>query len=159
LQQGLQHRRILIVAEPGYGKSTLLRYLTLTYASRLRQEMRPLLPVLLRYRDIYSLLQSPSQPNTEAKIFPPLAAVIALWFQRLPELATLELSEAWFKMRLDQGHCLILLDGLDEVPKDLRREVSEWTDRQMRAHQNCQFIVTSRPHALEFDPDNRYTTS
>jgi hypothetical protein len=155
-----RYRRITIVAQPGYGKSTLLRHLTLTYASNPRNPrpgMRSFLPILLRYRDIYLFMQRPVAADMPLQKDDPgfsLAAVMARQLQRLPEFAALGLSVAWFETRLDQGRCLVLLDGLDEVPKEIRWSISEWTDYQMRACPRCQFIVTSRPHAIELHPDD-----
>ncbi|MGH3914083.1 MAG: NACHT domain-containing protein, partial [Pseudonocardiaceae bacterium] len=54
--------------------------------------------------------------------------------------------EGWFEQRLDEGDCLVLLDGLDEVarPED-RRAVAGWVECQIRQYPKNDYVITSRP--------------
>ena len=57
------------------------------------------------------------------------------------------------KNNLDNGNCLVIFDGLDEVPKGQRENIRRWTDSVMKEYQNTQFILTSRPHGFELNAD------
>ena len=55
----------------------------------------------------------------------------------------------WWERQLERGRCLILLDGLDEVARaDDRLAVAEWIERQIAAHPDNHFVVTSRSYDL-----------
>ena len=61
--------------------------------------------------------------------------------------------EGFFKRALDDGRCLVLLDGLDEVAdEDERRQMSEWVDRLVTLYPKNRYIVTSRPPGYESAP-------
>jgi hypothetical protein len=58
LRQHLQ-RRIVVLAGPGYGKTTLLRHLTFTFAAQTPYAARSLnfFPILIRLREVHRLVQ------------------------------------------------------------------------------------------------------
>ena len=162
------YRRIAILAAPGYGKTTLMRHLTFTYITNPPPHTPPFLPILLRFREIYTLLGSPLRPPSTPFDLP-LAennpGSGATEISSLPELIvghasqqlagkTLNLSSRWFEEQLDRGHCLVMFDGLDEVPKNQRDRVRRWADTQMKTYRRSQFILTSRPHGFELQPDD-----
>ncbi|MBW4525022.1 MAG: GUN4 domain-containing protein [Phormidium tanganyikae FI6-MK23] len=143
----VQHRRIAIAAGAGAGKTTLLRYLTLCYvteAYRLHQ-VREDIPVLLRFRDIFAEI--------------PLEGTIALpelilkSLAKQPEGEDLKASRLWFEEQLKQGRCLVMFDGLDEVPKSQRHRIKKWIDYQMKRYGKTRFILTSRPAGLELEDE------
>jgi hypothetical protein len=135
-------RLIAIVADPGYGKTTLLRFLTLSFANQSYRShnAKPLIPILLLFREVYGRIQSKTQPT--------LTRLIVEVVQDLPRCSELRTSELWFKDQLMQGRCLVMLDGLDEVPEAQREVVSQWANWQMQ-HYPSQFILTSRPHGYD----------
>jgi len=135
-------RLLAIIANPGYGKTTLLRFLTLSFASHTHSDQgaRDLIPILLLFREFYSRIQSPTQPT--------LSKLIVDQVQQLPRCTDLRTSEPWFKAQLNQGKCLVMFDGLDEVPESQRDTVSQWARWQMQ-HYPSQFILTSRPHGYD----------
>ncbi len=135
-------RLLAIIADPGYGKTTLLRFLTLSFANQSHrdQNAKPLIPILLLFRDFYGRIQSQTQPS--------LTQLIVEEVQKLPRCAELHTSEQWFKDQLMQGRGLVMLDGLDEVPDAQRELVSQWANWQMQ-HYSSQFILTSRPHGYD----------
>jgi hypothetical protein len=137
----LQHR-LAIVANPGYGKTTLTRYLALSYSCPTYEEKgaAKLLPVLLRFRDIHGLVQSETQPK--------LDTLIVQVIKGLPTCSELAVTEPWMKQQLKDGECLVMLDGLDEVPEERREVVSRWAKRQMQEYDSF-FILTSRPHGYD----------
>ena len=161
------NRRIAILAAPGYGKTTLMRHLTFTYASNPPQHTPPFLPVLLRFREIHPFLGSPLQPPATPFDLPPAngKSALAPAIPSLPELIVRhasqqlegkmpDLSSRWFEAQLDRGHCLVMFDGLDEVPKNQRDRVRRWVDKQMKTYRHTQFILTSRPHGFEIRADD-----
>ncbi|HEY9604191.1 MAG TPA: GUN4 domain-containing protein [Allocoleopsis sp.] len=144
------HRRIIILAGPGYGKTTLLRYLTFTYVTKSHpSQARWFIPVLLRLREIHTLIQGKNSPS--------LSELIIKHLENRPEYRDFKPSQHWIEKWLDDGDCLVMLDGLDEVPKTQRDKVREWTDGEMKAYPKTQFILTSRPHGYELRPDEPNT--
>ncbi|MEW5958348.1 MAG: SUMF1/EgtB/PvdO family nonheme iron enzyme [Chloroflexota bacterium] len=132
-----QHNGLIILGDPGAGKTTFLKYLTLQLALGQGQtlEIGQRLPVLLP-------LSAYANALAERNI--PLDQFIARYYQERGIDLPLKplLTEA-----LGRGGALLLLDGLDEV-KDLgqRRVVVErvvdfFTTQQRRGNK---FILTSR---------------
>ncbi|MGB3496420.1 MAG: GUN4 domain-containing protein [Elainellaceae cyanobacterium] len=136
-------RLLAVIADPGYGKTTLMRFLTLSFANQtyIDRKTKELIPVLLLFRDFYQRIQSKTEPS--------LPQLIVAQVQQLPRCSELRASEPWFKDQLNQGKCLVMLDGLDEVPESKRDVVSQWANWQMQNYPS-QFILTSRPHG--YDP-------
>ncbi|MEM1256766.1 MAG: GUN4 domain-containing protein [Cyanobacteria bacterium P01_H01_bin.21] len=134
------YRCIAIVADPGYGKTTLVRYLTLNYANFSYKKHRALalMPIPIFLRSIYLYIESEREPR--------LPDIIVEQLERLPQFQPMHLSSAWFEEQLQSGRCLVMLDGLDEVPDEKRHKVSQWISWQMHAYLKSQFLVTSRPH-------------
>ncbi len=133
--------RLAIIADPGCGKTTLTRHLAQSYAngSHRQHQAKELLPVLLRLRDIYQGVQAETLPSLVVKRI-----------AQLPRCKDLALSSQWFEDRLKSGQCLVMLDGLDEVPESQREQVSRWASWQMQNYPTP-FILTSRPHGYDGD--------
>ncbi|NEQ45974.1 MAG: NACHT domain-containing protein [Leptolyngbya sp. SIOISBB] len=135
-------RLLAVIANPGYGKTTLMRFLTLSFASQSYRahNARELIPILLLFREFYPRIQSRNEPA--------LTQLIVETVQKLPRCAELRTSEPWFDDQLRQGKCLVMLDGLDEVPDAQREQVSQWANWQMQNYPS-QFVLTSRPHGYD----------
>ena len=138
------HRLLAIIADPGYGKTTLTRFLTLSYANESYQEhgAKELIPIRLPFRDFHEQIQS--------KIEPSLPKVIVGQVKEIPRCQELQALEPWVKEQLMQGKCLVMLDGLNEVPDSTREQVSRWANWQMQNYPS-QFILTTRPHGYNGD--------
>lgn len=139
-------RRLAILGAPGSGKTTLMRYITLSYASRQRRHLHPnapdFIPVLLYLREIYPQILQQPQPS--------LADLLTQWVQSLQSEPPLKPPPDWFKKQLQQGRCLVLIDGLDEVPEEhQRQQVSQWVDRQLANYIETPLILTSRKAGYE----------
>lgn len=137
------YRRIVIIASPGSGKSTLLEHLTLTIAKNTQRQYHPkaptLIPVVLYLRNICDKITSQQSPN--------LGQIIT-W-----ETRKLKPPTGWFEEKLKNGECLIMLDGLDEVPRNKQRvAVSEWVNQQIERYPDNIFILTSRPFGYSHAP-------
>jgi hypothetical protein len=131
------YRRIALIAPPGAGKTTILEHITLTYAQntqhRQNRHAPRLIPFLLHLRDIRHEIQGDR---------PDLATLIG----NQSEIQRYEPPNRWIQKKLEQGECLVMLDGLDEVPDEgERQQVSRWIDQQIRTYSQTRFIITSRP--------------
>ena len=135
-------RKLAIIADPGYGKTTLTRYLSLSFSCHTSVErgMAKLLPVLLRFREFHSLVKSNNSPALEELIYQSI--------KRLPKCQELPVTQAWLKEQLQKGCCLVMMDGLDEVPDSKRVSLSKWANYQMQNYASI-FILTSRPHGYD----------
>ena len=138
-----EHTRLIVLADPGMGKTALLKMEAVTTAREQRQQ----------------LLQHTSSFGVEDVIFP--------LFLRLSDLAEQdeEIMEAIPKLiqrgyrntapavlplieeKLKNGKCLVLLDALDEVPREgpkssnsLLRKLEGFVDSDF----SCPVVITSR---------------
>ncbi len=148
------HRRIAIVAKPGYGKTTLMRHLAYVYVTNSPQRTPHFIPILLRFREIYELIPFDQSTEKKEEKSSSLSALILQHLAKQPQFQNLKPNRQWLEKNFKKGNCLVLLDGLDEVPKVRREAVREWVDRQMKVYRHTQFILTSRPQGFEQKPDD-----
>lgn len=128
---------LAIIGAPGCGKTTLMQHLALVMAGNRQRKyrLRSYIPVLLFLRDhVAAITENPTlklgtlAQNHLTKQFPKLKP-----------------SPDWFERQLENGKCLVLLDGLDEVAdKEKRLAISQWVDDQIRNYTGCPFVITSR---------------
>ena len=140
------YKHIVVIGAPGSGKTTLLKYLALTYAQqkqrRQHRKAPKLVPVLLYLHKIREKIISENPHN--------LATIIGDELKNQEPELKLEPPPHWFEEKLNQGKCLVMLDGLDEVAdENQRHQVSRWVDTQMRAYPKTFFILTSRPFGYQ----------
>ncbi|MEU5894464.1 NACHT domain-containing protein [Streptomyces sp. NPDC047461] len=136
---------LAVIGAPGTGKTSLLKHLALCLAKEKQaRKARRSLPVLLLLRDHSSTIAE--QPGLT------LPEVIRGSLRRL----AIEEPTGWFEKQLQDGRCVVLLDGLDEVARDEeRRAVATWLEEQIEQYEHNDFVVTSRPHGYLSAPLNR----
>jgi hypothetical protein len=134
------YRQLAILAFGGFGKTTLMRHLTYTFATRRhRQHQVPrLIPFLILLRSWRELLIQESPPS-----LPDL--ITQHYIPKLPQGKSLKLPPNWAEQILLKGDALVMFDGFDEVPEGSREGVSRWISQQMAEYDGSVFILTSRP--------------
>ncbi|MBD2330116.1 GUN4 domain-containing protein [Alkalinema sp. FACHB-956] len=138
-------RQMAILAWGGYGKTTLLKHIAYCYGNNRKADYQgdrriPVLLILRKYRDLLNQEKPPNLPDLITQ-------------QHIPSLPGVEedlgLPANWAKEILQQGRAVVMLDGLDEVPKEQRSQVIRWLNQQMRQYGKSVFLVTSRPKAYQ----------
>jgi HEAT repeat protein len=138
------HNRIVILGDPGSGKTTLVRYLALKHAQALSAneaqaggDLGPTrFPILIRIADY-----------AEHGVWRQKAlSDFLIDYSVMQECPKAGLSDL-LTTRLSEGNCLILLDGLDEIVNpDDRRSIVQRIENFVRRydHPSNSFVVTSR---------------
>ncbi|MDB9307413.1 HEAT repeat domain-containing protein, partial [Aphanizomenon sp. CS-733/32] len=136
-----KHQRLMVLADPGMGKTTLLKseaYLTAQTAlqglENNSQNLEDLvIPIFLRLSEIADTTQ-----DGTAKVSDAILKLLASKYENhFPQI------ESFLTDKLKAGKYLLLLDALDEVPKESRNNLSEKLNSFLRNY-NCPIIFTSR---------------
>ncbi|MGZ8975703.1 SUMF1/EgtB/PvdO family nonheme iron enzyme, partial [Methylomagnum sp.] len=147
-----EHTRLVVLGDPGIGKTTLLRYLTLLYArdlaedtDRVRSDLglpeRGVLPIFLPLRQMGRYLAEHRRADDGLDGH----GLLLDFLEAMLDSERIEVPADFFDAALRTGQAAILLDGLDEVADPaLRRRVSRLVDGFTRAHPGCRMVVTSR---------------
>ncbi len=152
LEKALSERKIVIVGDPGSGKSTFLRRVAFELCRNLRgtrpSGAAPFLPagdmrfpILIRIADLAKLLAMDitSKPPEAPDWLP-------YFLGKQSDAYKWGAGETFFQVKLAAGGCLIMIDGLDEAPKRRMRErIARLFENATRAFPKCDFLVSTRP--------------
>lgn len=151
LHRALAHRRLVLVGDPGAGKSTFVRRIVFEACHRLLDNdgerlVEPMLgepcpfPILLRAGDLARhMVASRDRPGA------PTDADSPEWLFHYLGSAHSDLGADHFRRRFREG-CLLLLDGLDEIPGETARdEITEVLRGAAAWYGATRIVATSRP--------------
>ena len=173
LDQALAQRRLVIIGDPGSGKTTFIR--RITFAMAIAAGEGAARPGIVG-RLISLLVELTSAPHGPKKARFPLFIRIAELIDHVDEcrrqpgrgtpveydspewivhfLAARSAKFGWglnrefFSGKLESGEAIILLDGLDEAPdRDLRERAARLFENSTQAYRGCRFVVTTRPQS------------
>jgi len=152
LEQTLSQRRAVLIGDPGSGKSTFLRRVAFELCRVLRgtrpADAPPFLPendrrfpILIAVSDFAKLLEADRPPKP-----PDAPGWIPYFLGCQSEEYRWGLDEAFFRRKLDEGGCLLMVDGLDEAPKRrLRERIARIFESAARSFPKADLLVTTRP--------------
>ncbi len=127
----MERRGIVILGDPGSGKTTHLRRLMLWCIGGGMKKLglpEDIIPVFLPLRELRDLKQG-----------------LDAFIQDQLDKPHLDTPEGFGKRLMKRQKLLLLLDGLDEVAEPGQRaQVSRWIDDALRAYPKNWFVVTSR---------------
>jgi len=129
--EAMGRRGIVILGDPGSGKSTHLKRLLLwCLRGGLGKLGLPaaIIPVFLPLRELRDLGQG-----------------LDAFIQSQVDKPHLKTPTGFGRRLLARGNLLFLFDGLDEVADpDQRLRVARWIEDALRVHRSCRFVVTCR---------------
>jgi hypothetical protein len=139
----LAHPKLLVVGDPGSGKSTFLKRV----AFQLCNEFATGGPLPMRIEA--AVLSAYIAQQHERKLGPADPASpdwIPVFLGAQCEEKNRGLPADYFRVKLKAGGCYVLIDGLDETPDEPSRErLVKLIREAAAAFEGCRFVVTSRP--------------
>ena len=141
-----QTTRVVVLGEPGGGKSSLCRFLTVVLAGAVSLEGvsvgREQLPLLIPFRDYVAETEKQAD----------LSLLDYLRRQADHQLG-LQLPSKFLENRLERGHVILLLDGMDEVgTPEQRTRMRDRIKAFARSWPKTALLVTSRVGGYEDAP-------
>ncbi|MBD2231679.1 NACHT domain-containing protein [Phormidium tenue] len=130
-------RRLMIRGGAGAGKSTLMQWLAVRAASQSFKgkliNWNVKIPFFVRLRSLIG------------DEFPPPEKFPALIAKNIAA----QMPKGWVHKYLDRGQALVLIDGVDELPRQAREDFFEALKDLVRDFPYATYVVTSRPSGLK----------
>ena len=153
LEEALRHTRLVIVGDPGSGKTTFLRRTGFELCRKLLGEAAanalPLpftgFPLFVRIAELEEHIE-----KCQRRDGVPPAKSSPMWLAHFLMTRSQEyewdLNGEFFEEKLREKDTVVLLDGLDEAPNRIRREdMARLFENATAAYGQCRFVVTTRP--------------
>lgn len=152
-------RRLVILGDPGSGKTTFLHRLISAICKALLKEdevsattmglLDAPFPFLIKFSDLAEHVRLHREPAHDRR---PTSNTSPAWLSHFLERMTGEnqcgLPRSFFEEALSKGSCLLCIDGLDEAPDRVAREtLVSLVENAARAYAETAIVVTSRPGA------------
>ncbi|HEX2313226.1 MAG TPA: sigma-70 family RNA polymerase sigma factor [Thermomonospora sp.] len=128
----LRANTVVLVGQPGLGKSTLLMRTALRICRQPQGSTRPI-PLFWSVRTLAAFVTR----NPRVTLAEALAESASPRLGRLPA--------DWLGEALQAGQCVVLLDGFDELPDGTDSRMAEWLSRQIAAFPANDFVISTWP--------------
>jgi predicted NACHT family NTPase len=144
-----ENRRLVIIGDPGSGKTTFLKHVAFRYCKQLSRaradRSEDLFPILIRVADlaehIHRCQKQSGRPTTKES-----PAWLIDFLNAQNSECSWGLRRRFFKEKIASESCLLLLDGLDETPGvQERRSIVRLIENATEAFRRCRFVITTRP--------------
>jgi len=134
-----EYRLLLVIGDPGSGKTTLMKYYALCC---MQEQQERLFGDGVAVRVFFLPLRE--LKRAEAGQFRPLPEQFSLWSAARSNAIDPAVFDGWLR-NAGGAKSLVLFDGLDEISDlELRKAACAWIDRQHSGFPATFFVVTSR---------------
>ena len=141
LEEALRRRRLVIVGDPGAGKTTFLRKI----AYGLCQDPQRGFPIFIRIAELEEHIANCCQQHQAGA---PTTRESPEWLAHFLQRREWGLDAEFFERKLSEDSTVVLLDGLDETPNRVAREsMARLFEKATGSYGKCLFVVTTRPQA------------
>ncbi|MGD2089666.1 MAG: SUMF1/EgtB/PvdO family nonheme iron enzyme [Candidatus Aminicenantes bacterium] len=135
-------KRILLRGEAGMGKTTLIKHLAYCITNGIcPSSLRGYLPVMVFLKDLWLIYNEELQKTQKKIVFEDL---MSLYLEKVKCNLTWETVSHY----LDREKVLFLLDGLDEISEDLRKDLVDIIAQFRFENKQNRFLLTGRPHGI-----------
>lgn len=132
---------IVLVGQPGIGKTVALAYIASLAANRSETlgTLKDAVPFLVHVADLQLPIVEPKHA---------LEPIVEATAEHAP-LSDLTRIPDFVKNAFSSGHAILLVDGFDELPAEEQRGISEYLKVIIRNHPKVRIITTGAPEYLD----------